>query len=72
MVLAIALFVFSVILLVVFIGFYLWWKKFGKEMFNMVKNMGNPGKLPIKPINMGDITKQMDEFMKIFSKNIHK
>jgi hypothetical protein len=72
MVLAIALFVFSAILLVVFIGFYLWWKKFGKEMFNMVKNMGNPGKLPIKPMNMGDITKQMDEFMKRFNKNTHK
>ena len=72
MVLAIALFVFSAILLVGFIGFYLWWKKFGKEMFNMVKNMGNSGKLPIKPMDMGDITKQMDEFMKIFGKNTHK
>jgi hypothetical protein len=33
--------------------------------------MGNSGKLPIKPMNMGDITKQMDEFKKIFNKNFH-
>jgi hypothetical protein len=69
MVLAVALFVFSAILLVGFIGFYLWWKKYGKEMFIMVKNMGNSSKLPIKPMNIGDITKQMDEFKKLFNKN---
>ena len=71
MVLAIALFVFSATLLVIFGSLYLWWKKFGKEIFNMVKNMGNSGKLPIKPMNMGDMTKQMDEFKKIFNKNFH-
>jgi hypothetical protein len=65
MVLAIALFVFSAVLLIVFIGFYLWWKNFGKEMFNMVKNMG---KIPQKPMNLGDLTKQMEQFTKIINK----
>jgi len=65
MVLAIALFVFSAVLLSVFIGFYLWWKNFGKEMFNMVKNMG---KIPQKPMNLGDLTKQMEQFTKIINK----
>ena len=69
MVLAIALFVFSATLLVIFGSLYLWWKKYGKEIFNMVKNMGNSSKLPIKPMNIGDITKQMDEFKKLFNKN---
>jgi hypothetical protein len=65
MVLAIALFVFSAVLLMISIGFYLWWKKFGKELFNMVKNMG---KIPKQPINMGDLTKQMEQFSKMFNK----
>jgi hypothetical protein len=65
MVLAIALFVFSAVLLMISIGFYLWWKKFGKELFNMVKNMG---KIPKQPINMGDLTKQMEQFNKMFNK----
>lgn len=65
MVLAIALFVFSAVLLMISIGLYLWWKKFGKEMFNMVKNMG---KIPKQPINMGDLTKQMEQFSKMFNK----
>jgi hypothetical protein len=65
MVLAIALFVFSAVLLGISIGFYLWWKNFGKEIFNMVKNMG---KINQKPINLGDLTKQMEQFSKIFNK----
>jgi len=65
MVLTIALFVFSAVLLMISIGFYLWWKKFGKELFNMVKNMG---KIPKQPINMGDLTKQMEQFSKMFNK----
>ena len=65
MVLAIALFVFSAVLLIVFIGFYLWWKNFGKEMFNMVKNMG---KTTQKPFGLGDLTKQMKQLNHFFNK----
>jgi hypothetical protein len=65
MVLSIALFVFSAVLLSIFIGLYIWWKKFGKELFNMVKNMG---KTPQKPMNLGDLTKQMEHFSKIINK----
>jgi hypothetical protein len=65
MVLSIALFVFSAVLLSIFIGLYIWWKKFGKELFNMVKNMG---KTPQKPFGLSDLNKQMEHFNQLFNK----
>lgn len=66
MILSIALIFFSLVILTIFIGFYLWWKKYGKEMFNLIKNMN---KTPQFPLNNRDLMKELQNFGDFFKKN---
>jgi hypothetical protein len=65
MILSIALIFFSLVILTIFIGFYLWWKKYGKEMFNLIKNMS---KTPQFPLNNRDLMKELQNFGDFFKK----
>jgi hypothetical protein len=41
MLLIVVLIVFTVVLGVVSIGLFIWWRKYGKELFSMLKKMNN-------------------------------
>lgn len=71
MALTIVLIIFIVVFGTMGVLLYLWWKKYGKKLFDMVlnlqklQNMGsNSPKLP----NMGDIQQQMKAFNDIMKK----
>jgi hypothetical protein len=64
--LTIALIVFSIVLLTIFIGIYLWWRKYGVKLFNMFINTQNMGKNTPNLPNFGD---QMKIFNDLMSKN---
>jgi hypothetical protein len=41
MLLIVVLIVFTVVLSVISIGLFIWWRKYGKELFSMLKKMNN-------------------------------
>jgi hypothetical protein len=62
MFLSIVLCVFTLVLIVLGVGLYIWWKKFGKSFFDMAKNLNSMNKITFNPKNMGnmgDINQQM-------------
>lgn len=65
MILSIALLVFSAVILTGFIGFYVWWRRYGKEIFNMIKNMS---KTPQIPLNNKDLMKELQNLSDFFRK----
>lgn len=75
MALIIVLIVFILVFGTMGVVFYLWWKKYGKKIFDMVLNLQNMGSktpnigsntsnLP----NMGDIQQQMKTFTELMKK----
>ncbi len=55
MFLTIVLCVFTLVLIVLGVGLYLWWKKFGKSFFDMAKNLNGMNKTTFNPKNMGNM-----------------
>ena len=82
MLLTIVLIIFTLILGTMTLMMYLWWKKYGKEMFETfknLKNMANFGKNTPFPTNFGnkmpnlnDIREQMKAVQSFLNKNIKK
>lgn len=72
MYLNIILTILVLVLITIFLSIYLWWKNFGKKMFNTMSNMNKV--LPkgsnkmINPNNMGNILTEVDKMMKQFKK----
>ena len=60
MFLAIVLCVFTLVLIVLGVGLYIWWKKFGKSFFDMAKNLNNMNKTMFNPKNMGNMGNMVD------------
>ena len=55
MFLTIVLCVFTLVLIVLGVGLYIWWKKFGKSFFDMAKNLNSMNKTTFNPKNMGNM-----------------
>jgi hypothetical protein len=66
--------VFTLVLIVFGVGLYIWWKKFGKLFFDMVKTLISMNKTMFNPKNMGnmgnmvDINQQMKTIQDFFKK----
>lgn len=69
MVLIVVLIVFTLVLSVFSIGLFIWWRKYGKELFSMVKKMNNYTKNQNFPFD-SDILRQNLNFPKDFSENL--
>lgn len=67
--LTIALFFFSSVLLTIFIGICIWWRKYGKNLFKMVQNNQNLGKNIKNMPNIGDQMKFINDIMTKTLKN---
>ena len=63
MVLTVVLIIFTLVLSVMSVGLYIWWKNYGKEIFKMFKNAQNMNQ---NMKNMGNLPKfgNYDEFLK--------
>lgn len=57
MLLSIALFVFSGVLLIIFVGICVWWVKYGKNLYKMFENTR---KMSQNPLNNDIFSQQMD------------
>lgn len=70
MYLNIILTILVLVLITIFISTYMWWKHFGKKMFDMMLNMNKV--LPkdsnkmFNPNNMGNILSEVDKMMNQF------
>jgi len=69
MLLTVVLIVFTLVLSVMSIGLFIWWKKYGKDMFSMIKTMNNIPKNKEFPFDI-DILKKNLNFPDDFSKNL--
>lgn len=72
MALTIALFFFSFVLLGISIAFYIWWKKYGKEIFKMVKNNPISQNLGQNMKNLPNLGDQMKIINELMNKNFRK
>jgi len=72
MALTIALFFFSFVLLGISVGFYIWWKKYGKEIFNMVKKSQITPNLTQTMKNLPNLNDQMRLINELMAKNFKK
>ena len=63
MVLTVVLIIFTLVLSVMSVGLYIWWKNYGKEIFKMFKNAQNMNQ---NMKNMGNLPNfsNYDEFLK--------
>ena len=69
MLLIVVLIVFTVVLSVISIGLFIWWRKYGKDLFSMLKKMNNITNNQKFPFDT-DILKQNFNFSEDFSKNL--
>ena len=69
MVLIVVLIVFTLVLSVFLIGLFIWWRKYGKELFSMIKKMNNYTKNQNFSFD-SDILRQNLNFPKDFSENL--
>lgn len=72
MALTIALFFFSFVLLGISIGFYIWWKKYGKEIFNLMKKSQITPNLGQNMKNLPNLSDQMRLINELMSKTFKK
>ena len=68
MALTIVLIVFTLVFGTMGVFLYLWWKKYGKKIFEMISNLQNMGSQTPKLPNMGDLQHQMKAFNEIMRK----
>jgi hypothetical protein len=71
MALTIVLIIFIVVFGTMGVLMYLWWRKYGKNLFDMIlklQNLQNMGSNSSKLPNMGDIQQQMKAFNDIMKK----
>jgi hypothetical protein len=71
MALTIVLIIFIVVFGTMGVLMYLWWRKYGKNLFDMIlklQNLQNMGSNSPKLPNMGDIQQQMKAFNDIMKK----
>jgi hypothetical protein len=71
MALTIVLIIFIVVFGTMGVLMYLWWRKYGKNLFDMIlklQNLQNIGSNSSKLPNMGDIQQQMKAFNDIMKK----
>ena len=64
----IVLCVFIVILIGMSVVFYLWWKKYGKKIFDMVTNLKNIPKNTINTFDSTHFNQEMERIKKIMDK----
>lgn len=69
MAIIIVLSVLIVVLTTISLLFYLWWKKYGKKIFDMFINLNNTTKSVPKLPNLGDFEKELLKIQDILSKN---
>jgi hypothetical protein len=72
MTLIIVLIVFSIILLSIFIGFYIWWVKYGKKIFKMFTDLQKMGKSDNNIPNFTNLGEQMRLINDLLSKKLKK
>ena len=72
MLLTIVLIVFTVVLILLGVGVFIWWKKFGKQFFEMSKNLTNMNQNMFKSSNPNNFTKDLNEQMKIIQEFFKK
>lgn len=71
MVVLIVLCVFMVVLIGMSVVFYLWWKKYGKKIFDMVLNLKDIQKNTTNTFNLSQFDQEMkkiEDIMKKFQK----
>ena len=69
MVLIVVLIVFTLVLSVFSIGLFIWWRKYGKELFSMLKKMNNITNNQNFPFDT-DILRQNLNFSEDFGKKM--
>lgn len=60
MLLIVVLIVFTLVLSVMSIGLFIWWRKYGKEMYNMIKKMNNTPKNQSFPFDTDFLSQNLD------------
>jgi hypothetical protein len=72
MLLTVVLIVFTVVLLLLGVGLFIWWRKFGKQFFEMAKNLTKMNQNMFKNPNGGgfstDFEQQMRTIQEFFKK----
>lgn len=71
MALVIVLIVFTLVLATMSLGVYLWWRKYGKKLFNMFENttkLQNSGLKGQKLPDLNELKDQMKVFQQFFNK----
>ena len=64
MLLTIVLIVFTVVLLLLGVGLFIWWRKFGKHFFEMAKNLTKMNQNMFKNPNGGGFSTDFEQQMK--------
>lgn len=69
MAITIVLSVFIVVLIAISVLFYIWWRKYGKKIFDMFMNLNNTTKSVPKLPNLGDFEKELLKIQDILTKS---
>jgi hypothetical protein len=64
MLLTVVLIVFTVVLLLLGVGVFIWWRKFGKQFFEMSKNLTKMNQNMFKNPNGGGFSTDFEQQMK--------
>ena len=64
MLLTVVLIVFTVVLLLLGVGLFIWWRKFGKQFFEMAKNLTKMNQNMFKNPNGGGFSTDFEQQMK--------
>jgi hypothetical protein len=64
MLLTVILIVFTVVLLLLGVGVFIWWRKFGKQFFEMSKNLTKMNQNMFKNPNGGGFSTDFEQQMK--------
>ena len=64
MLLTVVLIVFTVVLLLLGVGLFIWWRKFGKHFFEMAKNLTKMNQNMFKNPNGGGFSTDFEQQMK--------
>ena len=75
MLLSVLLIIFITLILVISIGIFFWWRRFGKQFFEMSKNLSKMNGMMLKnPKNkdFGNFSKDFDQQMKMIQEFFKK
>ena len=64
MLITVVLIVFTVVLLLLGVGLFIWWRKFGKHFFEMAKNLTKMNQNMFKNPNGGGFSTDFEQQMK--------